>query len=70
MAKVYKVLKNSLQAKIYKQRNTKMKPSLKRSPCHAYESPGEEEELERTSQREPMPPSTNRANHVDRPLHL
>jgi hypothetical protein len=69
-AKVNRVPKNSLQAKTNKQRNTKMKPSLKRNPCHAHESPGEEEELQRTSQRKPMPPSTIKANHADRPLHL
>jgi hypothetical protein len=51
--KVYKVLKNSLHIKTNKQRNTKMKPSLKQSPCQAHESPGEEEELERTPQRNP-----------------
>jgi hypothetical protein len=69
-AKVYRVLKNNLPAKANKQRNTEMKPSLKRSPCHAHESPGEEEELEKTPQRKLMPPSTTQANHIDRPFHL
>jgi hypothetical protein len=54
------------QAKKY----TEMKPSLKRSPCHAHKLLGEEEELEKTPQRKPMPPSTTQANHVHRPFHL
>jgi hypothetical protein len=76
-AKVYRVLKNSLQAKANKQRNTKMKPSLKQSPCHAHESSGEEgvgegatEETHAAIDHQGMPPSTTRANHVDRPFHL
>jgi hypothetical protein len=50
VAKVYKVLKSSLRAKTNKKINTMMKPNLTQSPCHAHESPGEDEEVERTSQ--------------------